>query len=275
MQHPDYVYDRTRLELLPYEDTEFLNLLSFVPNYYLSPNEQTLYGTFLQSLARELGRLEYRVNYSLVAKDTQYLTPSDVKRIYEDPAYINKEYPTADQYDNDYKNLVLRVVSAHALGSTTKSVEGIIQAYTGYATEVKELFKVVGQGIYDISDKNSINISISTPSGDLSKAIQIITKDLIASIMLAKPAHIGINLSTVFTEGPDTITSNITDELTIYFKLPEDDQLENEFIVGPFIDKAQEESLLAGGALGQGLLTPRQNTVWEIKSDTLIGLDID
>lgn len=271
MLHPDYSYERTRLELLPFEDTELLNLISYVPNYYLSPNEQTLYGTFLQSVAQELGRLEYKVNYSIVSKDNIYLIPPDVKRIYEDTAKINKDYPVIDLYDLDYKDLVLKVVAAYNLGSTKKSIENIISAYTGYKTTVVELFSLQGTGIYDISDKNSINISIAT--GDLSQAIQIITKDLIDSIILAKPAHVGINLSTVFTEGPDIIDiSTMTDELTILFRMQETQPLENEFIVAPFLT-TEPESLLAPA--GQGLISPRQNTVWEIQSDSLTGLDID
>jgi hypothetical protein len=290
MYYPDTVYDRTRLELLPFEDTEFINLMSYVPNYYTSPNETTLYGSFLQAFAQELGRLEYKVNYSLVANDPQYLTPSDVKRVYEDISKINKEYPGSKQYDTDYRDLVLKVTAAYGLGACSKSIVNVINAYTKYPTTVTELFS---DPEYDMSYKNGIKIDVMTPSKDLASSIQIVTNDLVNSIMLAKPAHVGISLSTVFSEGPDAVmdedmyytllpvppgypptSTHIQDDLTITLYIPEADQVENEFIVAPFKVK-EMESLLAGSGGGQGLINPRENTVWEITGDSLQGMDLD
>lgn len=270
MNYPDQVYDRSNYDLLPFEKMELYNLFSYVPNYYLTPTESTLFGSILKSIAHELGRLEYKVNYYLVAKDPQYLTPSDVKRVFEDLAKINKEYPKSDQYDLRYKDMVNSIVDASLKGTKKTSIEEVISAYTGKPVTIRELYKEVGNGIYDISYKNSIEIKIESDSSD-----SIITNDLVNSIMLIKPAHIGINLSNVFDEGPDIIASeNIDDSLSITMKISETDQLETEFVVAPFISD-EPESLVAGNGDGVGILSPRLNRAWEIKSDSLTGLDLD
>lgn len=275
--HPDIVYDKSRLDLIAFEDIEFSRLISNIPNYYLGPNEEPIYGAILKAIAVEMGRLEYDLNYDIVSRNPQYLTPSDIRRRWESAVHLNKNYPTKKQYDRDYRKLVIDLMKAYRQGARIKTIQDVVKAYTGFESTVIELFTRIGDRFYDESDRNSINVSVATPSDNLSDTIQIVTRDLSTAINLAKPAHVGINLAALFQESPDdldTFITDITDELRIFVKLSEEEPLENPFILAPFEDP-EKESTLAGAGGGQGLLAPQLDRVWEITDDQLFGVDLD
>lgn len=274
---PDLAYDKSRVDLLVFEDTSFNALISNVPNYYYGPNEVSVFGSILKAYAIELGRLDFDLNYDILARDPRYLTPADIKRKYEQVLQMSKSYPTPTQYDKDYKDLVLSLLDAYREGSRVDAIQKVISAYTTYPVQVTELYKLISTGVYDISDKNAINISITTPSGNINDSLRLITKDLFGAIDAIKPAHVGINLEEVFTETleiPGTIISNIADSLQIYVTILEGQPLDGVFTVAPFY-QTEPESTLSGDGGGAGVLAPQLALAWEIKHDTLIGIDLD
>ena len=208
--HPDQPYLKTRAELLDYEDNLFKNLLSGVPNYYYTPSQDSsFYGHMLRGVAKEEARLEYWYHYDLWGQVPNYLTPVDIRRRYASLLSINRNYPGRTQYDTDYKQMLLDLITAYRKGATVTAIGDVIQAYTGQNFYIEELFKSIGLG-YDQTDRNSLKISIyatgspvagaQTSSALLEDATRVkaLTDDLYDAIDLAKPAHVGINLTTIF-----------------------------------------------------------------------------
>ena len=265
MSVPDKLYNRSRDELTAYEDSEFDKLIANVPNFYISQTDQTVWGSLLRDVAAELGRLEYFHAYDIVGKDPSYLTPPDIKRQWSDPLFINRNYPTADQSDLDYKNLAVQLIRAFRLGATTSSIQGVIKAYTGQDIEVEELWKRIGT-YYDGTVRNMIRLAVrvgSSPNSliDLDTVdalaastniakLKTITDDLYEAIDLAKPAHVGLNLTTIF--GLDEHIGEfvwgrygITDELRIIAQMVEEEPLPLLLYQAPFFDDKHPNTGLA------------------------------
>lgn len=268
MGNPDKLYQKSRDELIPYEDAEFAQLISNVPNFYISNTDQTVWGGLLRDVGYELGRLEYAHAYDIVGKNPSYLTPSDAKRQWNGPLFINRNYPQPTQFDLDYKGLVVGLIKAFQMGATTASIQGVIKAYTGQAITVEELFKQIGT-FYDVSDRNMIRVSVkvggsgSNATGTLINLdtsadeasvsltkLKTITDDLYGAIDLAKPAHVGLNLTTVF--GMDEHIGDfihgrhgITDTLRIIALLVEEEPLPDPLYQAPFYDPTHPDTGLA------------------------------
>jgi hypothetical protein len=249
-------YDKSRQDLIQYEDSEFARLIANVPNFYLSKNDQTIWGAHLRSIAKELGRLEYYHAYDIVGKDMRYLTPADVRRQWGDPLFINKNYPSTLQYDLDYKNLAMALQKAFTQGATVESISEVLTAYTGQKVKVDELFKEIGKTA-DISDRNRIRVSVRgvgfTNTENVNESVaklQSITSDLYGAIDKAKPAHIGVDL--LVTIGPaenigDYITGRygITDTLRIIAVMEENPE-QDALYQAPFLEKHPDTGLGGG-----------------------------
>lgn len=261
-QDPTRAYEKTRDELYAYEASEFKHILSNVPNYYISINDQTAWGAILRSVAKEVARLEFYYAYDIVGKNPQYLNPADCKRQWAGPLFINRNYPRADQYDLDYKNLVINLLDGYGKGATTASIQKVLFAYTGQTLVIEELFKQIGS-YYDVSDRNMIRVGVKI--GGTSKVslqdstaealssfskIKTITDDLYGAIDLAKPAHVGLNLVTIF--GLDEFIGDyihgryaITDVLNIKVLLVEPPPLPDPLYQAPFLDTTHPDTGLA------------------------------
>jgi len=109
----DIAYLRTREDLLRYEDARFNALMSAVANFYISRNDDNLWGHVQRAVAIELARLEYMTAYDIVAKNPEYLTPPDIKRRFADPLFISSGYPGSTQYDLDYKQMIVNLIPAY------------------------------------------------------------------------------------------------------------------------------------------------------------------
>src|SRR5271157_997826 len=241
---PDVTYIRTREDLLQYEDARFNSLIQAVANYYIVSNDQSFWGDVLRAVAQELARLEYDYAYDIVNKQPIYLTPPDIKRRFAAPLYINRLYPTSDPVQSDlaYKMMLVNLIPAYQMGATVASLEAIIKAYTGLTIEVLELYKFIGQGFFEQSDRNAISVSVNVggnnPLDDITQLnqLQAITNALYGAIDLGKPAHVGLEFKTVFgtnenaspfvSEGTSTFygtvnPQGITDQLRIIIRIVE------------------------------------------------------
>jgi hypothetical protein len=243
MANPDQLYNQSRDALIQYEDSEFNYLLGNVPNFYISQTDQTIWGSLLRNVATELARLEYAHTYDIIGKNPANLTPPDAKRQWGDVLFISRNSPYPGQYDQDYLSLVVNLVKAFQTGCRVVTLENIIQAYTGQSIVVQELYKLIGNGVYDATDRNTLQISVqvagsdsgslinfaageATISGTIS-TLQTITNDLYTAIDLAKPAHVGLNLSAIFGQDEhigDYVYGRygIDDSLTIIASMVED-----------------------------------------------------
>ena len=260
MEDVTKVYEKTREELLQYEDSEFRQLIANVPNFYISRNDQTMWGNYLRNVARELGKLEFYHAYDIVGKNPRFLNPADAKRQWGDPLFISRSYPSVLQYDQDYKNLVCDLLEAYNKGATTASISEILKAYTGKDVVVEELFKQIGKQA-DVSDRNTIKINIRAVefsskenTNDNISRLQSITSDLYGAIDRAKPAHVGVDLS--ISIGPAehigkyiTGRFGITDELRIIVLNVEASKLDNPLYQAPFLDPNTPNTGLASNSI--------------------------
>lgn len=258
--NPDKAYTKSRAELKSFEDREFSRLMSNVPNFYLSNSDQTIWGKLLRDVGYELARLEYMHSYDILGKTPGLLTPADIRRYYSGPLFINRNYPLTLQYDTEYKSMVENLIAAFQQGATLSCIEGIIYAYTGEAITVEEKWKRIKSGVYDQSDRNTLRLTVKVAGLDSSK-IQIddasmvnvhhlknVTDDLYGAIDLAKPAHIGIDLTTVFgLDEPigDYITgeTGIVDTLRIVASFVEEEPLPDPLYLSPLLEDHPDTGL--------------------------------
>lgn len=272
MGQPDEFYIRLRESLLAYEDARFSSLINALCNYYNTHSDSTIWGSLLRAIAQELGRLEYNYTYDIVSQDPHYLTPPDIKREYAGPLFISSTYPKPNQSDLEFKQMVEALLEAYKKGSTTEAIAGVITAYTGDQNIiVKEKFKDRYNDPlhFDISDRNAISVAVrvSELSDDPAAALQeinrlkTVTEDLSGAIKLVKPAHIGMDFTTVF--GLDeTIELDMTDTLRIFMRTVEEEPLP------PMLEQAPTDSdTVLAPSDKAGLLAPRQNRVWEITDE--------
>lgn len=200
---PDDLYRRSREDLLQYEDSRMNSLLQGIANFYTTRNDQSTWGNLLRSLAIELAKLDYNYSYAIVNKDPSFLTPPDISRRWRDPLYVTSNWPSKTQFDTDFKSMLVQLIQAYKLGSTVASIQDVIFAYTGINIIVEELYKEIGNGVFDQSDRNSIKVSVSVGNNSLSQIttltqLQQIVQSLYGAIDLAKPAHVGLEFTTVF-----------------------------------------------------------------------------
>src|SRR5271170_387168 len=209
--NPDLLYLRSRADLLRYEDARFNSLIQAVADFYSTRNDQSIWGNFLRALAIELAKLDYDYSYDLVGKDPSLLTPPDIRRRWAAPLYVSSNWPAPGQYDWQFKQMLVELLAAYRMGTTVEAIQDVIEAYTGINIQVIELYKLIGNGIFDESDRNAISVSVQvggagsnplTTVTSLSQ-LQIIVQSLYNAIALAKPAHVGLEFTTIFGEGED------------------------------------------------------------------------
>src|SRR5271168_545144 len=209
--NPDLLYNRSRTDLLRYEDARFNSLIQAMADFYSTRNDQSIWGNFLRALAIELARLDYDYSYDIVNKDPSLLTPPDIRRRWSAPLYVSSNWPAPGQFDTQYKQMLVELLAAYRMGTTVEAIQDVIEAYTGIDIQVIELYKLIGNGIFDESDRNAISVSVQvggagsnplTTVTSLSQ-LQIIVQSLYNAIALAKPAHVGLEFTTIFGEGED------------------------------------------------------------------------
>src|SRR5271168_792222 len=210
-KNPDLLYEKSREQLLPYEDARLNSLLQAVADFYITRNDQSIWGNFLRALAVELARLDYDYSYDLVNKDPSLLTPPDIRRRWAASLYVSSNWPSANQFDVQYKQMLVELLQAYRMGTTVEAIQDVIFAYTGLQIQVVELYKEIGNGVYDQSDRNSISVSVqvgaagSNPLNTITSLaqLQIVVQSLYGAIALAKPAHVGVEFTTIFGVGED------------------------------------------------------------------------
>ena len=113
--------------------------------------------------------------------------------------------PAALAYPIGYKDMLIDLLAAYQEGATPKSIQDVIYAYTGKNIIVEELYKeIVPGGFYDQSDRNAIKVSVGVGGDDPLTEIenltelQQITNSLYGAMDLAKPAHVGLEFTTIF-----------------------------------------------------------------------------
>jgi hypothetical protein len=200
---PDLLYVRSREDLLQYEDARMNSLLQAMANFYTTRNDQSTWGNFLRALAIELAKLDYAYSYDIVNSNPGYLTPPDIKRRWADPLYVSSNWPSPAQFDLAYKAMLVELIAAYRQGSTVAGIQAVIFAYTGINIQVQELYKDIGDGVFDQSDRNSIKVSVSVGANSLDQVtsltqLQQIVQSLYGAIDLAKPAHVGLEFTTIF-----------------------------------------------------------------------------
>lgn len=290
--NPDQLYQKDRKDLLKYEDARFNSLIQAVANYYTSSNDQTIWGAVLRTMAQELARLEYDYAYDIVTKDPRYLTPPDMIRRWEDPLFISRNFPAKDQFDLDFKLMIQRLLVAYRQGAKVTSIQQVIFAYTLQTNiVVEELYKEIGQ-FFDQSDRNAIRVAVKVGSltGSTSLAVlPSVTADLYGAIDQIKPAHVGLNLTTIFGEdenidayivgdgqSPPSIVG-IQDSLRIYFRLEEEEPFPPQLTLSPLFDTTSPDTRLipSGSPPHDGVLAPRLDRAWEISGENVSILNED
>jgi len=284
----DEAYLRQREQSLNYEDARFKSLTANVADCYPTPTDYTLWGSILRAVAQELARLDYAYAYDLVSLDPQYLTPPDIKRIYAAPLEITSSYPGPDQSDIAYKQILVDLIPAYLKGTTVEAIADVIKAYTGQTVVVEELYEQIGNGIYDDSDRNTIQVALNAQTinplteGSATNVIQTLAQNLYSAIDLAKPAHVGLNYSLVFggVENVGALISRITDTLRITLYGVEEAPAMPLFTFYPFEQPTSPDTRLlfisppqtpvTGETAGvEGILSPRRTKAWQIKKETL------
>lgn len=249
--NPDLIYRKSRADLIQYEDARFRGLIGDVPNFYISRNDQTLYGDILRAVSQEMAWLEYLATYNLVNKDPQYLTPPDIKRRWAGPLQISSDYPSSLQGDLDYKLMLRQLLLAYKQGTTLAGVTGVINAYANAPVTIVELYKLVRAGDpgFDFSDRNSIQVSVNADTVTTLDELQNLTADLYNAIALAKPAHVGIDFSIVFSEAEDldALISEMTDNLTITFMFEDTGDTSQMLTLEPYTEGEVPTQLAAYG----------------------------
>lgn len=261
---PDLLYQQSRESLLTLEDTRLFFLLAAVANYYLPRNDQPQWGTMMRAIAQEMARLDYDYQYDIAAKAPQYLTPPDIKREYAAPLHIKSAYPYPAQFDKGdftgpfnssdnpvgYRDMLVDLLKAYNEGAIPQSITDVIYAYTGKTITVVELYKLIGQGVYDQSDRNAIQVSVNVGGNNSLTNIQSLTQlqeivqNLYGAIDLAKPAHVGLEFTTVFAE-TENVSLSIKDTLRIIIRQVEAPPLDPMLWIAPIFNLKHPKTTLA------------------------------
>src|SRR5271157_3647205 len=158
--NPDLLYLRSREDLLQYEDARLNSLLQAMADFYTTRNDQSIWGNFLRALAIELSKLDYDYSYDIVNKDPSLLTPPDIRRRWAAPLYVSASFPSKQQFDAQFKLMLVQLLAAYRQGTTVQAIQDVIFAYTGIHIQVVEMYKQIGNGVYDQSDRNSISVTV-------------------------------------------------------------------------------------------------------------------
>lgn len=277
--NPDLLYLLPRESLLLFEDARLLGLLQATANYYLPRNDQPQWGYLLRVIAQELAKLEYDYQYDIQGIQPQFLTPPDIKRRDAASLQIKSAYPYPNQFDKGdftgfgtldnpvgYRDMLVDLIKAYGMGATANAIAAVIYAYTGKTVQVVELYKLIGQGVYDQSDRNAIQVSVNVggnnPLNNVLSLTQLqeIVQNLYGAIDLAKPAHVGLEFTTVFTEA-ENVSLNINDILRIIIQQVEAPPLGPMLWVAPLFDPKHPKTTLA--AYGRRLTPTLSQADWE------------
>ena len=264
--NPDLLYLLPRESLLVFEDARLFGLLQAVCNYYSPRNDQPMWGGLMRAIAQELARLDYNYQYDVVTGEPQYLTPPDARRRWAGPLSVGRNFPPPAQFDKGdftgspvvpsltnpvgYRDMLVDLLAAYRLGATSKAIEDVIYAYTGKAIKVVELYTQIGQGVYDQSDRNAIQVSVnafgSNPLTEVQSLgqLQEIVRSLYGAIDLAKPAHVGLEFTTVFGE-TENLPMSIIDTLRIIVQQIEAAPLDPMLWIAPIFDVKHPKTTLA------------------------------
>lgn len=242
----DASYAKSPVELELFEKAAFAALRSFVPNYYRDGREDTLWGLHLRGIASQAARLDFKSHYNVHGTDPALLNPADLMRRFAGPLFLNRNYPGTTQYDLELKAMILKLLEAYRMGAKTEAIQKVIEAFTGESYAVEELFKSIGT-YYDVSDRHAIRIGVrvaqaqagitANVANDVARVRDLVV-DLYEAIDLCKPAHVGINLTTVMGLDEDIAArvAAITDELRIIMLLEEQEPGEPMLHQAPFLD---------------------------------------
>lgn len=260
---PDLLYQLPRESLLLFEDARLLGLLNAVANYYSTRNDQPFWGAVLRAIAQEFARLDFDYQYDILGSQPQYLTPPDIKRRFAAPLYVKSAYPYPAQFDKGdftgfstldnpvgYRDMLVDLIRAYQEGATTQSIVDVIYAYTGKTVVVNELYKLIGQGVFDQSDRNSIQVSVNVGGDNPLNNIQSLTQlqevveNLYGAIDLAKPAHVGLEFATVFTE-TEKLTLSIRDLLRIIILQVEAAPIDPMLWIAPILNLKHPKTTLS------------------------------
>lgn len=283
MVNPDKLYQLSREALLLYEDARLNSLLQGMPNFYAVRNDQSLWGNILRALALELAKMEYFLSYDLVAKQPEFLTPPDIKRRWAEPLAISATYPANSQFDSGdmtgavevpaypvgYKDMLVKLLEAYRQGATTQAIAEVIYAYTGLQIVVEELYKSIGNGIYDQSDRNAIKVAVSVGTTDSLNDInslqqlQQVVRSLYGAIDLAKPAHVGLEFTTIFGTGEEVsdLIAEISDTLRIIVRQVEQPPFDPMLYQAPLKDLNNPKTTIA--AYGRKMKPTLFASEWE------------
>ena len=255
----DASYAKSPVELELFEKAAFAALRSYVPNYYRDGREDTFWGLLLRSISSQMARLDFKSHYNVYGADPSLLNPADIVRRFAGPLYLNRNYPGTTQYDLDLKAMILKLLDAYRLGATTTALQKVIEAFTGETYEVEELFKSIGT-YYDVSDRHALRIGVkvaetqrgitTSTATDVARVRDLVT-DLYDAIDLCKPAHVGINLTTVLglDEDMGARITHITDEMRLIMLLEELEPGDPMLYQAPFRDKNTPDTGLAPAVL--------------------------
>ena len=284
MPNADAFYETGSEQLLLYRDAEFTSLLNNVANYYSTINDQSIWGAFLSALASEMSRIEFCYAYDLVAKNPQYLTPPDIKRQYSGYLNIPGNYPQPTQFDMGdltgstnppqypigFRDMCLDLIYAFRRGAVAGAISDVIYAYTGKSITVQQFYQNIprkngASGYYDASWRNTVGVAVnvggSNTSADIQNLNQLqqVTQSLSGAMDLAKPAHVGIDLSISFGEGEtlENYIMGLQDTLKITFKFVDGGQFNPMLYMAPIRNlKNPQTTLAAWGLAIKPTLTP-------------------
>ena len=187
------------------------NMLNLLPSTYRADGAFPNYAINIKTMSREIARL--RIALDQVVDDKCYAaTRSEfVWQIIGYMVFVDGRFPQ-DLSDLDFRDLLLNIIRIYFQGSTSKSMEDLVNLFfTGPETvQIFELFKearIPGSG-FDIHDtfKWRVDVGHETFPSDLFS----LDADLRILIRIAKPAHTLFVIRHVFTD----LFGEFLDELT-------------------------------------------------------------
>lgn len=260
----DEFYAFSREELFSYEDARLGSLLANVADCLYPLNDTTIWGSLLRSIAIELAQIEVQYSAAVVNVDQQYLTPPNIRRQLAGPLSISKVYPQADQYDRSYRAMVVALMAAYHEGLTTKAMEDVLLAYTGKTVVVEELYKLIGNGVYDASDRNTVQVTVDLSTSFSTMAsvdeLQTVSQALKAALQLALPAHVGLNylVSVGDAEDVSPLLMGITDIYQPEYDATETYPLEPVLTAAPLLNSSSPITEVSAAGRRVGSVLPIQ-----------------
>jgi hypothetical protein len=253
---PDSGYWKSRAELINYEQAAFAALRSGVPNCYRDAVDNTAWGWILHALARRIGATDYLDQYHLIARNPALLTPPDLLRQMVPFLPLGQDYPNNNQFDLDFKTMVLRLLKAYRQGARLPALAAVIEAFTGAdpsTFSVTEMYTLIGTPGVDCSYRNTIRIEVpiggTSSSDSLFTASPNLIQDIYQALAATKAAHVGIELIGVFprAENVSSLISNIRDSFRIIMAM-QDGAPEGPWLtLTPYYDPTSPDTRLAPG----------------------------